>query len=167
MADAIYCRNGHFNGLIPEPTHRGRISPYREVGEEEYAKQLTRLAHCPKCGAENVFDCPHCEATIEYDEEVPGERPSYCSTCGKAFPWTEAALSAATEYTEEAEGLSAEEKTALVATFPDLTVDTPKTELAAHRFKKFLKKMAPDVAEGIRKTIVEIASETAVKLLRP
>jgi hypothetical protein len=55
---------------------------------------------------------------------------------------------------------------ALKATFADLTVDSPKTEIAASRFKRILRKLAPDVAETIRKTIVEIASATAVKLLK-
>jgi hypothetical protein len=75
------------------------------------------------------------------------------------------ALTTVTEYTDELEELSAEDKTTLKATFNDLTVDSPKTEIAASRFKRILRKLAPDVAETIRKTIVEIASTTAVKLL--
>ena len=55
---------------------------------------------------------------------------------------------------------------ALKATFADLTVDSPMTEIAANRFKRILRKLAPDVAEAIRKTIIEIASTTAVKLLK-
>jgi len=62
--------------------------------------------------------------------------------------------------------LSSEDKLALKATFADLTIDSPKTEIAANRFKRILLKLAPDVAETIRKTIVEIASTTAVKLIK-
>ena len=76
------------------------------------------------------------------------------------------ALVAAREYTDELEELSIEDKTILKASFTDLTFDSPKTEIAASRFKRILRKLAPDVAETIRKTIVDIASETAVKLLK-
>jgi len=91
---------------------------------------------------------------------------SYCAGCGEPFPWTETALRTAKEYTDELEELSVEDKITLKATFTDLTVDSPKTEIAASRFKKILRKLAPDVAEAIKKTIVEIASETAVKLIK-
>jgi len=73
---------------------------------------------------------------------------------------------AAREYTDELEELSIEDKTVLKATFTDLTVDSPKTEIAASRFKRILQKLTPDVAEIIRKMIVDIASETTVKLLK-
>jgi hypothetical protein len=73
---------------------------------------------------------------------------------------------AAREYTDELDELSIEDKTILKATFTDLTVDSPKAEIAASRFKRILRKLAPDAAETIRKTIVDIASETAVKLLK-
>jgi hypothetical protein len=71
-----------------------------------------------------------------------------------------------TEYTHELDELSADDKTTLKATFLDLTVDSPKTEIAASRFKRILRKLAPDVGETIRKTVVQIASETAVKLIK-
>jgi hypothetical protein len=163
VAIILYCKNGHDLG-----THdNGRLGHTMRsyIARAERAQReamIPRQPFCTQCGAPTLDACPHCQHKI-----AKRPRPAFCGQCGKTFPWTESALFAAKEYTAEAEGLNAEEKTALIATFNDLTVDTPRTELAAHRFKEFLKKLAPDVGEGIKKTIVEIASETAAKLLKP
>jgi hypothetical protein len=129
----------------------------------EREERITQ-AFCTKCGARNITACAQCQTPINH--RFPGDIHNYCAGCGKAFPWTETALATAREYTDELEELSSEDKTILKATFTDLTVDSPKTEIAASRFKRILRKLAPDVAETIRKTIVDIASETAVKLLK-
>lgn len=92
-----------------------------------------------------------------------GRRPAYCTKCGKPFPWTESAIQAAKEYTDELEKLSAEEKTALKETFADLTVDTPRTVLAAHRFKKLLGKIGPVAGDALTKIVVNVATEAAKK----
>ncbi len=107
-------------------------------------------------------ECEHCHASIE----LQMARPSFCDRCGKPFPWTESALSAAKEYADELEELSNEDKLVLKGTFDDLASDSPRTEIAASRFKRILRKLTPDAAEVIRKTIVEIASSTAVKLIK-
>jgi hypothetical protein len=46
------------------------------------------------------------------------------------------ALQAASEYTDELQGLSDGDKTSLKNSFGDLTVDSPRTALAASRFKR-------------------------------
>ena len=107
--------------------------------------------------------CQHCEAAIESDEEQAPGRPAYCSSCGKPFPWTETALTAAMEYTDELEELSTEDKAALKATFNDLTVDTPMTELAASRFKKFIREVGPAAGDVLIKIFVNVATEAAKK----
>ena len=91
-----------------------------------------------------------------------GRRPSYCGQCGKPFPWTEAALTAAKEYTDELD-LSQDEKTALKATLRDLTADTPRTELAARKFKGFMKRVGPAAGDILTKIIVNVATEAAKK----
>ena len=52
--------------------------------------------------------------------------PNFCGQCGGAFPWTERALAAAREYTDDLEELSVEEKASLKGTFTDLTANTPR-----------------------------------------
>ena len=165
MANAIYCSNGHYVGLVSSG-HGGRVSMarLRVLMENPQREERPIQAFCTQCGARNITACEKCQTPINH--RYAGEVHNYCAGCGKPFPWTETALTAAREYTDELEELSTEDKTILKATFTDLTVDSPKTEIAASRFKRILRKLAPDVAETIRKTIVDIASETAVKLLK-
>jgi hypothetical protein len=165
MPNAIYCLNGHFVSLVnPGQGRRVSMGRLRAMAENPQIEVRTTQAFCTKCGAKNISECEHCQTLI--DHRYPGDVLRYCAGCGKPFPWTETALLAAKEYTDELEELSVEDKVTLKATFTDLTVDSPKTEIAASRFKKILRKLAPDVAETIKKTIVEIASETAVKLIK-
>ncbi len=126
--------------------------------EEQYIEELSRLSHCPKCGKESVPTCLNCESTI-----LGTNRPAYCGVCGKPFPWTETTLATAREFADELESLSEGDKTALKATFDDLTIDTPRTELAAHRFKKFLAKIAPTAGDALKNIIVTVATEAAKK----
>lgn len=67
----------------------------------------------------------------------------------------------AREFTDELERVSDEDKAALKATFADLTVDSPRTELAASRFKRLIGKMAPAVGDALTKILVNIATEAA------
>lgn len=116
-------------------------------------------AFCTSCGAETINACQHCKTFI--DLGYPGQKSAYCGGCGKPFPWTEKALSAAKEYTDELDELSTEEKTTLKAVFNDLTVDTPRTELAASRFKKFIRKIGPAAGDALTKIMVNVATEAA------
>ncbi len=164
MAEAIFCRNGHFNGYVPDPnpSYGGeKVLHGWQIPQVE--KELARLAFCPTCGFENVFDCPHCESAIESDEEQAPERPAYCSSCGKPFPWTETALTAAKEYTDQLEELSTQDKAALKETFNDLAADTPRTELAATHFKKFILKMGPTAGDVLKNIAVNFVTEAAKK----
>jgi hypothetical protein len=130
--------------------------------ENEDQKRLP--AFCTTCGASNVSACQHCQTPIEY--QYPGVTPGYCGGCGKPFPWTETALSAAKKYADELDQLSPEERATLKGTFDDLTSDTARTPLAASRFKKFMGKIGPS-AEGVLRKIVEaVATEAAKKMLR-
>jgi hypothetical protein len=59
--------------------------------------------------------------------------------------------------------LSGDEKSRLKATFDDLIADTPKTEMSAHCFKKFIRKIGPSSGDVLMKIIVNIATEAAKK----
>jgi hypothetical protein len=104
---------------------------------------------------------------VAVEKQYRGETPAYCGGCGEAFPWTETALAAAREYTDELEALNTEEKLALKETFDDLTSDTARTPVAANRFNNLIKKIGP-VAGGIPKQIVvSVATEAAKKSIGP
>jgi hypothetical protein len=126
-------------------------------GREQFA------AFCTKCGALNISACQHCQALIEY--RYGGDRPSYCGGCGKSFPWTEVALSAAKEYTDELDQLSPEERTTLKRTLDDLSIDTDRTPLAANRIKKFMDKIGPSAAGLLNKFVEVVATAAAKKML--
>jgi hypothetical protein len=161
MANVMYCLNGHFV-VVVNPVLRarnmGQLHALLAQGESEGPKRLP--AFCATCGASNISACQHCQIPIEVD--YPGGTPGYCCGCGKPFPWTETALSAAKEYTDELDQLSPEEKTALKGTFDYLTSDTAKTPLAANRFKKIMSKIGP-VAEGVFKKVLETVVTEAAK----
>jgi hypothetical protein len=91
--------------------------------------------------------------------------PAFCHGCGKAFPWTASALEAARFLADETDSLSPTEREELKATFDDLVRDTPKTTLASTRFNKLMVKAGKGVAHAFRDIFVDIASETAKKLI--
>jgi hypothetical protein len=164
MANVMYCLNGHFVGIV-NPAFRARsMGQFRTMMAQAENEGPMRLpAFCATCGASNISACQHCQAAIEVN--YPGGTPGYCGGCGRPFPWTETALSAAKEYTDELNQLSPEEKALLKGTFDDLTSDTARTPLAASRFRRFMGKIGPP-AEGVLRKIVEtVATEAAKKMV--
>src|ERR1039458_5187810 len=159
---AVYCRNGHFVGLMPEASHRGYFpGRLRQMAENQYVQDNERQNFCAECGESSIIACPSCEAVILHEHR----RPAYCGVCGKPFPWTELSLTSASEYTDELEALSDDEKATLKATFPDLCRETPKTELAVSRFSKLLHKDGPAAGEALLKIVVTFTTETAKNLI--
>lgn len=129
-------------------------------------------AYCKKCGRETIMACQHCKARIPGKFRSEGSLdatkfkvPSYCQSCGRAYPWTAAALEAARLLTDEVEGLSDEDREQLKQTFPQLIVDGPETVLAATRLKKLSAKAGRAFVEGLRQLFVDVASETAKKIM--
>jgi hypothetical protein len=115
--------------------------------------------YCTKCGAPNIERCEHCNSALK--ERRAFERPSYCGDCGKPHPWTAIALATANEYADELEGLSNDDKMILKGTFIDLTVDSPRTALAASRFKRIVKMVTPTAKDILTKIVVEFATQAA------
>lgn len=113
MSKAIFCKNGH-DLSIYDPIPMGYLTMRRVIAMAErqrYHDQIKADPFCPKCGAPTMTVCEHCNSQIKV-----GNRPAYCVRCGKPMPWTETAIEAAKEYTDELEKLTAEEKTALKGT---------------------------------------------------
>ncbi len=125
---------------------------------------------CSACGKRTITECQDCGKPIRgaYVESF-GEfdRPNFCHGCGKPYPWTAEKLEAAKAYADEVEGLSTEERETLKRSFDDLIVESPRTQLAAMRFKKLLPKIGQQVGSAFRDLLVDIASETAKKVLWP
>jgi hypothetical protein len=158
----VYCRNGLRVGWIPEHYFQS-ITPgrLRDAIMHPEIEELIRLGYCTECGAESIPACESCEAVLG----DPINRPAYCGSCGKPFPWTAIALAAAKEYTDELETLTDEDKVTLKESFADLTVDTARTPLAASRYKRIVSKLAPVAGETLQKIIVEVITNGAKKLM--
>ena len=96
---------------------------------------------------------------------VPYTPPNFCFKCGKPFPWTAARIEAAKDLAGEIDELTAEERDTLKGLIPDLAADTPKTELAAHRYKKILGKISDGAQEVVTSVVTKIATEAAKEIL--
>lgn len=124
---------------------------------------------CHQCGAPTITACPSCSAAIRGQEivdiYVEYELPSYCHNCGAAYPWTEARLQAARELADELDDLTPDERDSLRGSLDDLVADTPRTPLAATRFKKLVAKAGPVVADGFKQMLIDVVSESAKKMI--
>ena len=131
---------------------------------------------CEACGKPTITACKHCDTAIrgEYypysDAIFKGGRvyrspPSYCHKCGAAYPWTQARLQAARELADELDELSPDEIDVLKGSLDDLVADTPRTALAATRFKKLVAKVGPVVADGFKQILIDVVSESAKKMI--
>ena len=135
----------------------------------EYGKQ-----HCSDCGATTISNCQKCQAGIQGYHHVPGviggsltKVHAFCHECGEPYPWTTARLGAAQELAEELEGLNEEEKETLKASLDDLVRDTPRTTLAATRFKRIVAKAGKGAADTFKDILIGVISEAAKKMIWP
>ncbi|MDI3312551.1 MAG: DUF2321 domain-containing protein [Thermoanaerobacterium sp.] len=131
-----------------------------------------RKNFCPDCGQPTITECPHCKSKIQGSYFSPGvisTKPfipsAFCYNCGKAYPWTEEKLKAAKELIAEDESLSIQDKEILNQSLPDIISETPRTQLAAARFKKIASKALTITSEGLKQILIEIVSETTKKML--
>ena len=161
MSDSWYdtaqiCTNGHVinRSSVSSPQHNKKF--------------------CDKCGAPTITNCLNCNAAIRGEYHVPSinvisispPKPSgFCHECGKPYPWTVAKLKAAQELTDLLEDLSPEERGILKKSFDDIVRDTPQTTAAANQFKRLVAKVGRIAAEQLRELVVDIASETAKKII--
>lgn len=129
---------------------------------------------CDRCGALTVTQCGHCNGDIRGTYHMPGvvasfhfHAPAFCAGCGAAYPWTETTLQAARDLTNELGGLNEAEKEALSKSLDDLVRDSPQTQVAATRLKRLLPKIGREGAATLRDLLVDIASETAKRMIWP
>ena len=129
---------------------------------------------CQKCGAATITACPSCQASIRGDYDIPGvitigykyKVPSYCYSCGKPYPWTQAAIDATKALIEEEQDLTKLQQSQLVEILPDIITETPKTKLAAARFKKALLAVGKFTAEGLRQFVIYFGCELVKRELK-
>jgi|SRR3989339_99298 len=128
---------------------------------------------CDRCGSQTFTTCSECNKDIQGKYHVAGvfslsdsfSAPSFCSNCGKPYPWTLAKMQAAQDFSSELENISDEEKKILAQSIDDIVKDSPKTSLAVAKFKRILSKAGGPIVTTFKDIVVEIASETAKKAL--
>ncbi len=128
---------------------------------------------CSRCGAETATACPDCGSSIRGYYYVEGvvsplrefALPRFCHACGKPYPWIQTKLDAANELVEELDDLGDDDRAILKKSLLELVQDSPKTEVAALRVKKTLRKAGAAGVETFRSILVDVLSETAKKAL--
>lgn len=152
---AHICTNGHVISSISETS------------------EIRSVKFCTKCSAPIISKCPSCSVNItgKYSDEMFGttgqkyDRPAYCHNCGKPYPWTESALEAMKKIIWEDEDLFDDEKERMSQSLPDLLTETPKTDLAIMRVKKYAMRAAKEVGTAFLSFVIEHGCEKAVTAL--
>lgn len=132
---------------------------------------LVKEEYCETCGAKIISKCPICKAPIKewhfngvlYLGTPEFEKPLYCRSCGKPYPWTEAALEATMLMIQEDEELSSLERQNLEQSLPDIISETPKTKVASIRIKKALLTAGEFTADALRQFVIDFGCELAKK----
>lgn len=157
---AQICLNGHC------------INSYHEfMSSNPYFSQkgTSDNKFCEKCGEANIIECPVCKKPIRGSSSgsvvIPYSTPNYCYNCGKPFPWLERKMKAAIEMVELEETLSSEEINNLKVYTKDITTDTPNAQVSAKRINILFRKIAASSVPAIRALFVDIASETAKRII--
>jgi hypothetical protein len=128
---------------------------------------------CDKCGAATITNCQNCNTEIQghyHSKEffaITYAAPAFCPKCGEPYPWTEAKIRAAQDLAKELDNISDEEQELLALSIDEIITDTPRTTVAATRLKKILLKVGKPIADAFRDILVDVASETAKKVLWP
>jgi hypothetical protein len=132
-----------------------------------------RQKFCSKCGEATTTKCAACNTPIRGEYHVSGviavgwefPAPAFCQGGGTAYPWTQARLMAARELAMELVALEPDEREALAKSLNDLGRDTPRTALAATRFKRLAAKAGSVAASGLKDILIPVVTETAKRYL--
>ena len=145
-----------------------RICPNGHVNNAQASeKPDENQEYCERCGERNLMACCVCSGTIRGMPKrvmASGYRiPAYCGTCGSPFPWTERKIAAAIDLASQE--LSAEDAEEFITSVNEIARDTPQAQVGATRIQRLLLKAAPAAGQVIRDLVVDIASETAKKII--
>jgi hypothetical protein len=127
---------------------------------------------CKECGEETITKCRECNTSIEgriiharvsaVGNFIP---PKFCYGCGNPHPWTRSKIDALEELIEFEEKLSESNKEELKKNINDIITETPRTKIATMKFKHLITKMGKETGIVAKNLAIEIASETAKKIL--
>jgi len=128
--------------------------------------------YCSKCGAETIAQCPKCNGPLRgglpgvLTAKAPSPK-SYCPHCGSPYPWTSERMKALEELAQITDTLDDNDRSTITTLLPDLLVDaeTPRTPVAAAKFKKVLKKGGAAFTASARELFVDVSATVIKKVL--
>lgn len=129
------------------------------------------IPYCEKCGEKTISDCLKCGTGIRGVPDTLNfpihdyKAPSYCFSCGQAFPWTETLIKNAVKLISLDDNLSDEHKDIIKNALPDLIVEKPTSPVATAKYKKFIPGAAKYIQDGLKNLLVDVVSETVKKSL--
>lgn len=149
---AEICRNGHVTN----------------ESVKEYPIDSKKF--CNVCGSETIQKCESCNFEIQGYHHMPGigsiyEKPSYCINCGEPYPWIKDKLIAAEELADIVDEFTEEDKKILSSSLQDLVRDTPRSQVAAIRFKKIVSKASENIGFAFKEILFDVATEPVNKLI--
>lgn len=132
--------------------------------------QHYRENYCSMCGSKTIMQCPNCNQPIKgrlRDGYDFGDFviPKYCYNCGTPYPWTKDRIEATKELMQLELKLSDDDLTALSTDIYSLVTDSPRTQVAAVKFKSILAKAGTVTASAVKDILVDIISESAKKVI--
>ena len=144
-------------------------SQHSDHGQEAALLPEHRRKLCPSAGG--AWSHRHGEHGDHHEEGIlfypPYAPDAYCYKCGKPYPWTEKAINSTAACIYEDETLSQELAEKLVESLPDITAETPATNLAVLRYGKVLRSVGKLTADSIRQFVIEFGCELAKQSLLP
>lgn len=150
------------------------INGHQITDHSESEIDPTPPKYCEECGEKVIRQCQNCKKSIDGYVDVPGIVdlnsyivPNFCKYCGNPYPWTESIIENAAELVALDVELTDEDKALIKSSIPDLLVDTPKTQVAAAKYRKVVGKAAKFVKDGLYNLLVDVVSETAKKTIFP
>ncbi|MBE3098763.1 MAG: DUF2321 domain-containing protein [Planctomycetes bacterium] len=168
---ALVCGNGHV------------------INDDVEGQPSRNRSFCEECGEPAIKACVHCAKAIRgarfYHTDrdmdlrasgfgLPGGRkctysgpPKYCHACGKPFPWMVAAIAAAEEFADTLISLTVEERDSLKASLPDIVAETPRTQVAASRFRNLASKAGGAALGVFQRILAGILCEAAKRQIWP
>jgi hypothetical protein len=129
-----------------------------------------RQDFCDECGERTITSCLHCATNIKGASfavlVLNFKVPLFCLNCGKPFPWTEARIEAAKEFAQEL-ALSVQDIESVTQDIEQLVRDTPRTIVAATRFKRIVGQAGVGTLDSFRDILIGIVVEGARRIIWP
>ncbi len=125
-------------------------------------------AHCTKCGAPCIDECPRCGELIRgaeiYKPTSYYSRPQFCHGCGHPYPWMEDRLRTARELLEHDDKLSLDDRNDLWGDLQYVMSD-PKADLVPAK-KKLIEIKLGKATQYVREAILDLMAKTAAEVLK-